>query len=99
MNKPTAWYVIRNVPGKPDHGVRYGPFFKESDADEWTDENHIKIPLYEHTEQDRLDLTESIYDAVTDKWMMLWNGRLDPTTEEYGKLRTMISEVVQKIVK
>lgn len=53
-HQPTAWYVIRHVPGKADDGVRYGPFFKESEADEWVDENHLKFPLYEWSPQDEI---------------------------------------------
>lgn len=45
--EPIAWYVRRNCPGKSDDGRKYGPFWKEEDADDWLDENHTKHPLYD----------------------------------------------------
>jgi len=41
-----AWIVIRNAPGKIDDGVKLGPFLKESEADEWVDDSHTKVPVY-----------------------------------------------------
>ena len=32
--------------GELDDGVKLGPFWKESEADEWVDESHTKVPLY-----------------------------------------------------
>ena len=45
--KPVAWYVRRNAPGMRDDGRKMGPFWRESDADDWVDENHTKHPLYD----------------------------------------------------
>jgi hypothetical protein len=39
------------APGKRDDGVKYGPYFKLEDAEFWSDENHIIVPLYEALER------------------------------------------------
>ena len=36
----------KNRSQKVDDGVKLGPFWKESEADEWVDESHTKVPLY-----------------------------------------------------
>jgi hypothetical protein len=49
--KPVAYYCKRVAPGKRDDGVKYGPYFKLEDAEFWSDENHIIVPLYEALER------------------------------------------------
>jgi hypothetical protein len=45
--KPVAWYVQRTGGlTERERNIKYGPFFKESEADGWVDENHTKIPLF-----------------------------------------------------
>ena len=36
----TAWYVERRSPGKRDHGMKLGPFWKREEAECWLDERH-----------------------------------------------------------
>lgn len=45
-NEPVAWYVERQHVGFRDHGLKYGPFWKLSEAEEWADCCHILKPLY-----------------------------------------------------
>lgn len=43
-NRPmvaTAWYVERKSPGKRDHGMRLGPFWKREEAEGWVDDRHV----------------------------------------------------------
>jgi len=44
--EPVAWYVERQHIGFRDHGLKYGPFWKLSEAEELTDPIHILKPLY-----------------------------------------------------
>lgn len=36
-----AWYVERSSPGKRDHGMRLGPFWKREEAEWWVDDRHV----------------------------------------------------------
>ena len=45
--KPMAWYVKRSAPGRRDHGMKLGPFWKIEDAQEWVDENHTLHEMYD----------------------------------------------------
>ena len=44
--EPVAWYVERHAPGRRDHGMKLGPFWKRKDAEEWLDDNHRLRSLY-----------------------------------------------------
>lgn len=44
VEEVVAWYVMRNAPGFR-HGMRLGPFWKRSDAEEWLDDRHTLHPL------------------------------------------------------
>jgi hypothetical protein len=44
--EPVAWYVERQHVGFRDHGLKYGPFWKLSEAEELTDSCHILRNLY-----------------------------------------------------
>ena len=46
QQEPVAWYVERQHIGFRDHGLKYGPFWKLSEAEELTDPIHILKPLY-----------------------------------------------------
>lgn len=35
-----AWYVMRQAPGRPDHGLKLGPFWTRGEAEQWVDERH-----------------------------------------------------------
>lgn len=37
----TAWYVERVAPGMRDHGMKLGPWFKKSEAEQWVDDRHV----------------------------------------------------------
>ncbi len=37
----TAWYVERVAPGRRDHGMKLGPWFKKSEAEQWVDDRHV----------------------------------------------------------
>lgn len=44
--QPVAWYVERQHIGFRDHGLKYGLFWKLSEAEELIDPIHILKPLY-----------------------------------------------------
>jgi hypothetical protein len=46
VDAPVAWYVERHAPGKRDHGMKLGPFWKKEAAEEWVDDRHHLKPLY-----------------------------------------------------
>jgi hypothetical protein len=46
QQEPVAWYVERQHVGFRDHGLKYGPFWKLSEAEELTDSCHILRELY-----------------------------------------------------
>ena len=45
---PVAWYVERVAPGKRDHGMKLGPWWKREQAEEWVDDRHELHALYAH---------------------------------------------------
>ncbi len=48
LKSPVAWYVKRISSNENEKRCRLGPFFNLKEAEEWTDENHILIPLFEN---------------------------------------------------
>ena len=46
QQEPVAWYVERQHIGFRDHGLKLGPFWELSEAEEWTNCVHILKPLY-----------------------------------------------------
>lgn len=46
QQEPVAWYVERQHAGFRDHGLKCGPFWKLSEAQEWTDSCHILKELF-----------------------------------------------------
>jgi hypothetical protein len=45
VQEVVAWFVMRQAPGYRDHGMKLGPFWKRSDAEEWLDDRHTLHPL------------------------------------------------------
>lgn len=46
---PAAWYLQRVAPGRRDHGMKIGPFWKLQVAQELEDRDHKILPLYDET--------------------------------------------------
>lgn len=44
--QPAAWFVQRVAPGRRDHGMRLGPWWRLQDAEDWVDDRHELHPLY-----------------------------------------------------
>lgn len=71
---PFAWYVERVAPGRRDHGLKLGPFWKREQAEEWVDERHVLKPLFDGAEPDG-DVNLSSMRASHDASYRMLEGR------------------------